>query len=91
MSPLLVRSRLYSYLLLSVALALRLLRPRAMVASNSRCGSCHSRSSVFVGDLRNDKKRILCYSPLSLDESSLDPTIQVQHRHVYSSTGDTVC
>src|SRR5215208_2587492 len=55
----------------------------------SRCRSRHSRSSVFVGDLRNDKKRILCYSTLSVDESSLDPAIQVQHRHVYRVPGNS--
>jgi hypothetical protein len=65
MSPLLVRSRLFSYLLLSVALAQRSLRPRAKAASNSRCRWCHSRSSVCIGDLRNEKRRILCYPLLA--------------------------
>jgi hypothetical protein len=75
MSPLLGRSRLCSYFLLRVALALRLLRPRAKATSNSRCRWCHSRSSVCIGDVRNEKKRILCYPLLAVDEPSSYRTI----------------
>jgi hypothetical protein len=53
------------YFLLSVALFQRLLRPRAKAASNCRCRCCHSRSSICIGDVRNDKKRILCYPLLA--------------------------
>ena len=65
MSPLLTWSRLFSYLLLSVALAQRLLRPRAKATSNSRCRWRHLRSRACIGDLRNEKKRILCYPLLA--------------------------
>lgn len=75
MLPLLARRRLYGYLLLSVALAQRLLRPRAKATSNSRCRWCHSRSSVCIGDVRNEKNRILCYPLLAVDKSSSHRTI----------------
>jgi hypothetical protein len=53
---------LLPYLRLSIALSLRLLRPRAKAVSNSRCRCCHSRSSACLGDVRNDEKCIICFS-----------------------------
>ncbi len=55
-----------SYFLLSIALSLRFLRPRAKAALSSRSRCSHSRSSTRLGEMRMDNN-LTCSYPLPLE------------------------
>ncbi len=65
---------IHSYLLSSLALSLRFLRPRAKAALSSRSRCSHSRSSARLGEKRMDSNRTYSY-PLPLERERTLPQI----------------